>query len=225
MALATAKSIVKTDYQNLNVTIVGAPKVGKSTFASQLGGGVYVAAFEPGYHFLEVFKSDISKWQDFENLVTSFHTEKHSFKHLVIDTVDIMHGYAEDEICRRNKVDKITDLPYGSGFKATKKLMMNELDRLNKLGMGITFITHTKDKEFTKDNIKWSGIGTSMSASVEEQILGLCDLILFIYIDKDGSRKIRTKPTKWIQCAGDRSNKLPELMPLDAKLVMETLAK
>lgn len=225
MALATAKSTIKKDYSNLNVCIVGAPKTGKSTFASQLGDNVYIAAFEPGYHFLEVFKSDIGKWQDFENMVTALHTEKHTYKHLVIDTIDIMYGYAEDEICKRNKVDKITDLPYGSGFKATKKLIMNELDRVNKLGMGITFISHVKEKEYIKDNIKWTGIGTSMSASVEEQILGLCDLILFCYIDKDGTRKIRTKPTKFVQCAGDRSNKLPELMPMNPKAVMESLAK
>lgn len=221
--LAQQKSKIKTDYTALNVCIVGAPKCGKSTFASQLGEGVYFAATEPGHHFLEVFKSDINCWKDFEVLVNALTTEKHDFKHLVIDVVDKLHGYAQDEICSRNKVKEIADIPFGGGYTASKRLLMNDLERINRAGIGLTFITHPKDKEVKKDNITWTAVGTSLANSIENQILGMCDLILFAYMDKENKRMIRTKPTRYVQCAGDRSNLLPEHMPLDPKLVMEYL--
>lgn len=223
MALAKEKSKIKTDYQSLNVCIVGAPKTGKTTFASQLGDGVYFAATEQGLNFQEVFKTDINCWQDFENLINDLYHEKHGFKHLVIDVVDKLHQFAQDEICKRNKVKEIAEMPFGSGYTASKRLLMNELERVNKVGMGLTFITHDKMKEIKKDAVTYTAVGTSLANSIEEQILGMCDLILFAYVDKDKRHVMRTKPTKFIQCAGDRSSKLPEIMPLDAKLVMKYL--
>lgn len=221
--LAQEKSKIKTDYTALNVCIVGAPKIGKTTFASQLGENVYFAATEKGHDFQELYISNIANWKDFEVMCNGLATEKHSFKHLVIDVIDKLHQYSQDEICVRNKVKEIADIPFGGGYTASKRLLMNELDRLNKLGIGITFITHPKDKEVKKDNITWTAVGTSLANSIENQILGMCDLILFAYMDKENKRMIRTKPTKYIQCAGDRSGKLPEIMPLDPKAVMDAL--
>lgn len=224
MALATSKSTVTKDYKVLNVVIAGLPKIGKSTLASQLGDDVYFASTEPGLNFLEVFKTDVRKWQDFADLCKDIVGSK--FKHLAIDVTDNLSDMAELEICERNKVKSVVDMPYGSGFTAFKRLMMNEFKKINDAGIGITFITHTKEKEYTTpEGITVSAIGTSLSASVEKQILGLSDLILFCYIDKAGARKMRTKPTKTIVCAGDRSGKLSEVMDMDAKALMEALKK
>lgn len=225
MALATAKSTTNKNYQQLNVLITGSPGIGKSTFASNLGDDVYVFDFEYGYDHLSVFKSDITSWQDFENNVTLLHTQKHNFKHLVIDVVDTLHQFAEAEICKRNKVEAINLLPFGSGYKATKTLMMNEFRRINNLGIGITFVTHEKTKQDTEANITYNVKWTSLSDSVEDMIFGMCDVAFYCDVDKDKKRFVRTQPSKYVKCAKDRSNKLPEIMPLDAKLVMETLAK
>lgn len=225
MAIATVKSSVTNDYKALNVCIVGNAKVGKSTFASQLGDNVYFAATEAGHKFLSVYKSDIYKWDDFANLVTELTTTKHEFKTLVIDVVDYLVEMAEAEICIRNKVKAISDVPMGGGYSATRKLLMYEFTKLNAYGIGITFITHAKEKEYKSDSISWTAMGTSLSDTTEKKLLGFCDVILYAYVDKDKKHKVRTKPTKNIMCAGDRSGKLAEIMDLDAKQIMEALKK
>lgn len=225
MALATSKTSIMKDYLALNVTITAAPKTGKTTFASKLGlpGEVYFASTEVGYNFLEIYKTDINKWEDFASLCHDLLTTKHGFRHLVIDVVDKLHEYASEYVCTINKVKTISDLPYGSGYTAVKKLMMNQFDALNKKNIGITFITHEKIREIAKDSVKWSAVCTSLQASIENAILGMCDILIYGYISKEGHRTIRLKPTKYIQCAGDRSNKLPETMPMDPVLLMEKL--
>jgi AAA domain len=208
MALATAKSTINHNYQTMNVLITGSPGVGKSTFASQLGDNVYILDFEYGYKHLSVFKSDITSWNDFENAVTAFHTDKHNFKHVVIDVVDTLHQFAENEICKRNKVEAINLIPFGAGYKATKRLMMDEFRRINNLGIGITFVTHEKTKEHNEGSITYNAKWTSLSDSVEDMIFGMCDIAFYCDIDKDKKRIARTQPNKWIKCAKDRSNKL-----------------
>ena len=223
--LSREKSKIKTTYSGLNIAIVGPPKIGKTTFASKLGDQVYFAATEKGHDFVEIFKSEIGTWKDFEDLVNALTNEAHEYKHLVIDIFDRIHELAQREICARNKVKEIGDMPFGAGYSASKRLLIGELERINKIGIGITFITHAMEKEIKKDSITWTAVTTSMSKSIEEKILGMCDIILFCYMDKNGNRMARTKPTKYIQCAGDRSGKLPETMLLDPKLVMALLYK
>lgn len=223
--LPIKKSEVKTDFLRTVTCIVGNPKVGKSTFASQLGDKVLFAATEQGLDFLSVYKCDIKTYADFSKMVNELTTAKHDFHTVVIDVVDKLIELAETQICQANKVQFIKDMAYGAGYTAVKRLIMSDLEKIIKHGLGLTLITHAKEKEFKQESIAYTAMGTSLSKSYEEQILGLCDLILYCYIDTNGKRTIRTKPSKYVLCAGDRSTKLPEKMEMDAKLVIETLKK
>lgn len=223
MALPTEKTKQKTDFLTARVAVVGNPKVGKSTFASKLGDGVIFAATESGLDYLEVFSKKIDVYEDFINLIKDLESEKHGFKTVAIDTVDKLIEKAEEYICRKNKVNSIKDIPYGDGYKATKKLVSSDLDRLSDIGMGYTIITHSKDKQYISENIKYTAIGTSMSASYEESILGLVDFIFYCYVDSNKKRMMLTKPTKFVQCAGDRSNILPPKMEMDPDLIITAL--
>jgi hypothetical protein len=224
--LATEDSVIETNYTALNICIVGAPKIGKSTFASQIGedGSVYFAATEKGLSFLKVRKTDVVSWKVFAEMSQALQAQK-KYKHLVIDVIDNLYEMASEYVCDLNKVKSISDLPFGSGWTLVKKIMISEFQKLNNAGIGITFITHTKDKEIKKDSIVWTATCTSMPNSIEEKILGMCDLILFCYMNKNSHRMMRTKPSKWIHAAGDRSGKLPEEMPMDAKQLLKELTK
>lgn len=223
MALPTQKTKPKTDFLTTRTCIVGNPKVGKSTFASNLGPGVIFAATEQGLDFLSVFKKDINTYADFTEMVKELTTTKHNFHTVVVDVIDKLIEKAEAHICTVNKVQFIKDLPYGAGYTAVKRLIVNDLEKITNSGLGLTLITHAKDREFKTESIAWTATATSLSKSYEESILGLCDLILYCYIDSNNQRMIRTKPNKYVMCAGDRSTKLPEKMPMNAELVIETL--
>ena len=221
--LPTTKTKPKTDFLTTRTCIVGNPKVGKSTFASELGEGVIFAATEQGLDFLSVYKSDINSYADFTKFVQAITTTKHEFHTVVIDVMDKLIEMAEAQICAINKVQFIKDIPYGAGYTATKRLILADLEKISNAGLGLTLLTHAKEKEYKQESISYTAMATSLPKSYEEPILGLCDLILYCYIDASGKRMLRTKPNKYVLCAGDRSTKLPEKMEMNAKLVIETL--
>jgi len=223
MALPTTKTKPKTDFLTARVAIIGPPKIGKSTFASQLGDGVIFAATESGLDYLEVFQTKIDKYEDFANMVTELTTTKHQFKTVVIDTIDKLIEKAENLICQRNKVPFIKDMPYGAGYTATKRMIIADLDKLTAAGLGYSLIGHCKEKEFMTESIKYTAMATSLGKSYEESVLGQVDFIFYCYSDSSKQRKILTKPTKYVQCAGDRSTKLPEKMDMNAQLVIDIL--
>jgi hypothetical protein len=225
MALSMIDSEIAKDYLALNVTIVGAPGLGKTTLASKIGepGTVYFATTEMGYKYLKIRNTDVWQWSDFAGIVKDLTTTKHPYKHLVIDIFDKLVDMAEDEICLRNKVTMISQIPFGSGYKAMRYLIMDAVDLLNKHNIGVTFVCHDKIKEVKTENVTYTAVGSSLSDSVERVVFGASDLVLFCYKDKDKKHMIRTRPTKHIICAKDRSGRLDETFAMDAKILMDKL--
>jgi hypothetical protein len=241
MALATKKTTIKDNFLTTRTMITGLPKTGKSTFASELGEGVYFLATEKGHEYLEVYKSDINHIKDFHNAVDELIATKdsHQFRTIVVDVLDKLMKLAEEEICTRNAIPKkvgnetVMEVPsinnigggFGEGQKAAMKLVMPYLDKLYSAGFGVTLICHPKEKEYKKELMSWTAMGLNMGMSYEKVFTAWVDLMLFAFINQNGERMLRTKPNKYVECAGDRSKKLPETMPLDAKAVMAVMSK
>lgn len=225
MALSMVDTEITKNYFALNVAIVGAPGTGKTTLAAALGdpGTVYFATTEMGHKYVKIRKTDIWAWSDFAGVVKDFLTTTHPYKHLVIDIFDKLYELAAKEIATRNKVADISLIPFGGGYTATKALIMEAVDALNKKGFGVTFITHDKMKEVKKESVQWTVVSSSLSDSVERAIFGCCDVVLFAHKDKDNNHMLRARPTKYIICAKDRSGKLPEIFRMDAKVILEKL--
>lgn len=238
--LSTKKTTKKSDFLTTRVLITGEPKTGKSTFASELGEGVYFLATEKGHEYLEVYKSEINNITDFHNAVEELIStkDKHNHRTIVVDVLDKLIKHAEEEICKRNAITKkvgnetVLELPpinnvgggFGEGQKASMKLVMPYLDKLYDAGFGVTLICHPKEKEYKKELMSWTAMGLNMGASYEKQFTGWVDLMLYTYINQADQMMIRTKPNKYVIVAGDRSGKLPETMRLNAKDVMAVMS-
>lgn len=204
-----------------NTLMYGLPKVGKTTFATKIP-GYFLAATERGYNYLKVYKQDISSWQDFLDLCKAFTTQKHNYKTLVIDTADNLYKYCEQYTMLKHQVQHPSDLGFGKGFALVKEEFSRVIDKLNKSGMNLAFISHAKEKTQKTKSGEWTVMGTSLSGTPETFLAGLCDHIFYFYISDSGERLMRTKPTKYV-LAGDRSALLPEIMPIDFNLVSDYL--
>lgn len=224
MKLPTVKTEVIRDLSDMNTMLYGNPKIGKTTFASTINGGegVLFCATEEGHKHVEVYKVNISSWKEFLELAVSLEKDRQGFKTLVVDTVDLLIKQCEQFICKKNGVEHPSDLAFGKGFTLIKDEFIRVITKLNHLGFSFVFISHAKEKEQKTKVQTWTVMDTSLSATWSTLVCGMCDFIFFLHFDGDGKRKVRTKPTKYIN-AGDRTGKLPEIIDLDFGKVQECL--
>ena len=232
--LPTTRTSRETDYLKFIYLIFGIPKIGKSTILSKMG-KVLVFATEPGHKSLEIFKYEVqnkktgklespTRWIDFKICCKDLVTEDHDFNCLGIDTVDNLWKWCSEYICHKHKIEHESDLGFGKGYALVREEFMKPINYLAQRGMGIIFVSHSKTSEKELVNRKITYTDSTLPGSAAKVINGLCDYILYFFVDVEGHRLIRTKGIETIN-AGDRTGKLPEIIPMDAELLIEELKK
>jgi hypothetical protein len=226
MKLPTKKTVKQHELTKMNSMIYGVPKIGKSTFASTINGGegVLFCSTEKGYNHLEVYNVDITSWNDFRELGRTLSKDNGGYKILVIDTVDLLVKQCERYVCQKHGVEHPSDLSFGKGFTLIKDEFITVATAINQMGFSLCFISHAKEREQKTKTQTWTYMDTSLSATWSTLVCGMCDFIFYIHMDSEGNRKIRTKGHKYIN-SGDRTGKLPEVMPLDFGEIQKCLQK
>lgn len=223
MELPTTKTTIQNDYSKYKYLMYAVPKVGKSTFASKFPNAIFVAT-EPGHSFLEVFKVDVKNWAEFRDFAKSITTQSHSYKTIVIDTVDNLYKMCEQSILDQHKVAHASDLPYGKGFNLIKDEFAKVIGYLGNSGFGFIFISHAKEKELKTKTTSWTIMSTSLNNQAESFICGLCDFIFYCYINEKGERLMKTKAEKYVN-AGSRGFDLPSPMPMSYDSLLKCFNK
>lgn len=234
--LPTAKTPPSTNINEYTYLIYGEPKVGKTTLASQFPNALFLAT-EAGHKFLEVYKIDIKGFEQFKLACRELITTEHKFKTVIIDTADNLYQMASKSVCKRMGIEHESDADFGKAYSRIKEEIMNVIRALTQHGLGVVFISHVDNKEVTIHKTiddgkgghivaetKQKQIDATLGNSAKKVVRGLCDMIFYCYIDDTGKRWIRTKQTESI-VAGDRSGKLPPVMPLDYKVLENELLK
>ena len=215
---------VSTGLDNYNSMLYSLPKAGKSTFAYQsFGQECLFLACENGYGALSgVMAVDITKWGDLVALNKQLKIPeiKAKFKVLVIDTVDIMHKYAVKQICQREGVQALGDIPHGKGYAMVDDLIFDMIKNWENLGYKMFFISHAKEKT---EKLPTGAEIQKYIPSVERRTLNIVskfvDNILFGYISLDAEgQEVRTIFTRETlsYSAGSRFSKLPSQIPFNA---------
>jgi len=200
------------------ITVIGAPKVGKSTFASQFPNALF-AATEPGLNFLEVYETPIRSWKEFTTLCRELAKNPQHIETLVIDTVDLLYIQCQTHHCQEHEILHPSDLSYGKGFGLINNDFRRVLSLLTLLRtkkknpMGLVFITHAKEVEVDTRIGKSMQWRSTLPQSAANIVLGMSEMILFLDVENN-ERLIRTnKSERWT--AGDRTGRLPEKLPLN----------
>lgn len=170
---------VSRDLSGYIVYIYGPGGTGKTTLASQLDSALLLA-FERGYNALPgVFAQDITSWVEMKQVIRDLKKSevKERFKSISIDTVDIAADLCEKYICNREGVEKLADLPWGSGFKMMKKEFEETLRTIAQLGYALFFISHSKDRVFKReDGTEYNQIVPSLAPSYNEIVRNMSDI-------------------------------------------------
>lgn len=221
LKLPTQRTPAVTDLGKLTILLYGAPKWGKSQLASYWPEALFFEC-EPGLNHLEVFKVPTYTWDDFLAACNLAAQGNHPFKTLVIDTVDNAFKFCSESICAKHGIEYEGDMSHGKGWALVKNEWHRVLTRLASLPYGLILISHAQDKTIETRTGEYTKTQPSLPDRARGVVLGLVDMILYgdTIARKDAAgnvtieRIIRTKPHPTYE-AGDRTGRLPEIMPLD----------
>ena len=219
MALPKERSSKVTDIFRQVILVYGAPKIGKSTFCSQIPNVLFIAT-ESGLNYLEVFKAECRSWEDFLGICKEIAEGKHKFTSICIDTIDNLVIQCTEFICRREEIDHPADYEYGKGWSMVTRELQRALNKLANLPYGLVLVGHSKMEEIKpKAGSSYNKQTITVTGENRRIILNLADVILLLdYEDEKDkeTRVIRTKSTKQYD-AGDRTGRLPPILNLDYK--------
>jgi len=219
--LPSIKTKPKSFLTDLTVLVYGPSKIGKSTWCSNADGALFLAT-EPGLNALEVFQVPILNWDDLLQACSEIAEGKHDFRTIVIDTVDNAYKMCSDYICKKFKIDHESDLGYGKGHALINNEFQRVLNKLAFLPYGLIMISHSQDRDIETRTGKHTRVVPTIPEKARKIVTGMVDLILFCDLEMrpgdDGKpvwqRVMRTKPSPNYD-AGDRTGKLPEVIPLE----------
>ena len=174
-------------------------KTGKTTLASQMDNALLVA-FERGYNAIPgIIAKDITSWSQFKKeVVRELKNDevKEAFKCIVIDTIDIATELCEKYICSQNGVEKLSDIPWGGGWKLWKKEIEETFRSITQQGYALFFISHAKDKVFKReDGTEYNQIVPSLANTPNEIIRNMADIYGYAHQVRDENGNVSVKLT------------------------------
>lgn len=213
--LPQSKSEVNQRLSDQIILLYGRPKIGKSTLCSYFPDALFIAT-EPGLNHLSVFKVNVNNWNVFLEVCKEIAAEvasgKCRYKTLVIDTIDNLVQMCNEYICQQNDLDHISDMPMGKGWAKATAELTRVINKLSMLGIGLILVGHSKQEEIETKTKKYNRFTVALGGKIQDSVLALPDLILFMDSEVRGTEEIgviRTKPSMYFE-AGDKSKLLPE---------------
>jgi hypothetical protein len=195
------------------IVLYGIDGAGKSTWASFCPSPIFIQ-IEEGLEHLTVQAFEPAKsYQDVLDAVDWLLTQEHSFKTVVIDTLDWLEKLIWQQVCLESGKDSIAAIAFGKGYAKADVIWGEFLDKLDQLNsqkkMMIVCLAHCKvEKIEPPDSEAWSSYtldlhgGTSSQKGSARIVSEWCDILAFVTFEmivksKEGEYgKTRAKVTQ-----------------------------
>ncbi len=163
---------------------------GKSTFAASMPGSIFVptedglADIDCAAFFKDRVPPRATGYQEFLGCLGWLYTNEHSFKNVVVDTVDWLERLIWAEVATKRNVSDINDIDYGKGYEFAVKQwreVLTGLDMLrNERGMSVTLLAHCKVEKFANpETATYDRYSPRLHKSASHIVQEWCDEVLF----------------------------------------------
>ena len=219
------------DFHENRILIYGKPKIGKTTLASKFSNPLFLLT-EDGAKHVTVKGWPIRSWVEFTGKIKLLAEGAANcpFQTVVIDTVDNLVDMCDNFICEKNSADTLGDVGggFGKGYAAFTREWKKQMMALERVGLGVVYVSHAESKSIDveatvnpyaaaladKDGMLEMTVPTINNKRARQFVLGQVDIILYAAMDENQKRCLFTQPSRHFE-AGDRSGRLPEMLPLD----------
>lgn len=217
------------------VVIYGPEGIGKSTFASQFPGAVFIDT-EGSTDNMDVSRlNKPSSYTMLKNEIAWVKANPTVCKTLVIDTIDWAESLVIADVCAQHGKKGIEDFGWGNGYTYTKEEMgrlLNQLGELVDLGINVVLTAHAQMRKFEQPDEmgsydRWElKLGKKTSSQTAPLVKEWADMVLFanyktVVMTADNGKKKATGGQRVLYTqhhpAWDAKNRhgLPEEMPFD----------
>lgn len=225
--------VVGRQTRPLRVLMMGVEGIGKSTFGADAPAPIFLGA-EDGTAHLDVTRFPMpTTWAEVLDAVRTLTDEEHSFRTLVVDTLDWAEPLLWAHICKRDSQPNIEAYGYGKGYQAAIDEWRSFLAALERLrerrGLHVVLLAHSWIKSFKNpegdDYDRWE---LKLHAKAGGLLKEWCDAVLFANYETFAEKDAKTKRVKGIStgarliytnrtAAYDAKNRfsLPESLPLN----------
>lgn len=116
---------------------------------------------------------------------------KDMFHSVIIDTIDIAAALCEKYIISQAGVDTLNQIPYGQGWTRVKRELEDTFRAITQLGYAVLFISHDKDKTFTRqDGTQYNQIIPTLGNSYNLIVKDMVDIYAYAHtVVQDGESK------------------------------------
>ena len=189
----------------IKAVIYGVEGIGKTTFASNFPGAVFIDTEGSTTHMDVARLPDPSSWEMLKNNVKYAIQHPNEVGSLIIDTADWAEKLCSKHVCDRYKVDGIESFGYGKGYTYLAEefgSLLNLLEDVKNAGINAVLVAHAKVKKREQpDEIgsydRWE---LKCTDNVSSMIKEWADLMLFakyktmvINVDDKGAQKGKNK--------------------------------
>lgn len=138
--------------KRIKMLVYGEPGVGKSTFASKAPKPFFITT-DGNYEWLEDFGAkeedhkQIFSWEEAKKL---FEQNFDGYDTIVVDLLEDLFKWCEQEYCKRAKIEHVSDVGYGKGYDISRNEFFLEISKLLGKDKNIILLSHSYDYT-TKD--------------------------------------------------------------------------
>lgn len=138
--------------KTVKMVIFGKPGEGKSTFASKAPNPLFLCT-DGNFEWLDlpdenhVRLSTYKQAKDTINAIVTNKPEYAKFETIVVDLVEDLYVWAEDEFCKRENIIHIGDYKsMGAGYSVVRKDFFAQISKLLSIDKNVILISHEADK-------------------------------------------------------------------------------
>ena len=131
--------------KHFQMVMYGEPGVGKSVFGIHTPNPFFITT-DGNYEWLDKWGAKdedhqrVSTWAEFKALLAKGFGNQ--YETIVVDLVEDLFKWCEQEFCAKNKLDHVSDAGYGKGYDITRNDFVNNLFKLFNLDKNVLLISH-----------------------------------------------------------------------------------